>query len=198
VAEFAAHVTTDIEQVSDEQLDDLVDALAPVAGVPSLLGGRLSVQLTLEAEGMRGALEQAVRAVGEAMAAAGVGMHVVGVEVLEQAEFDRRQGLPPQVEDLVSTTEAGEILGVSRQRILQLAEAYPDTFPRPVRLGARGLHWSAAALRRFDTIWDRSPGPRRKPVVDASWSPAGLAVEIGETEDPRTIDAGRREPHGSR
>ncbi|MHA6626928.1 helix-turn-helix transcriptional regulator [Pseudonocardia sichuanensis] len=166
MAEYAAHVTTDITAVTDEQLDDLVEAFAPVAGVPSMLGGRLSVQLTVVTEHPRlaDASEHAeavtidvLRRVGIANARTG---RAVGVEVLTTEEFDRRLGLPTDVDDLVSTTEAGEILGVARQRVLQLADR--DDFPEPVRRGQRGLFWSAAALRRFAAGWDRRPGPKTR------------------------------------
>jgi predicted DNA-binding transcriptional regulator AlpA len=162
MAEYAAHVTTDLEHITDDQLDDLVDALAHVYAVPSMLGGRLSVQLTVTCPPEAGLVEahrEAVRHVLPALAGLGLRAHVVAVEVLTAEEFARRQGLPPRVDDVVSTTEAGEMLGVSRQRVLQLAER--DDFPEPIRLGQRDLVWSADALRRFAEAWDRRPGPKK-------------------------------------
>lgn len=161
MAEYAAHITTDVGEVTDDQLDDLVDALAPVAGVPSMLGGRLSVQLTVEADALLYAHTVAYGDVLAACSEAGLAdVEIVGVEVLTAAEFERQQDGPPPVDDLVSTVQAGRILGVSRQRILQLS-ANHSNFPEPVNLGTRGLYWSAAALRRFDATWDRSFAPKR-------------------------------------
>jgi len=171
VAEYAAHVTTDVEHVTDEQLDELVDVLAPVAGVPSLLGGRLSVQLNVPTEHPRlaDATEHAEAVVIDAIrrvriAPPGTG-RVVGVEVLEQAEFMRRLDGPPPADDLVPTTEAAQILDVSRQRVAQLAEAFPE-FPSPIRRG-RMLLWPRTGLREFLATWDRSPGPKRSGRVEA-------------------------------
>ena len=162
MAEYAADVTTDLEHITDDQLDDLVDALAHVSAAPSMLGDRLSVQITVACPPEAGLVEAhraAVRHVLFALAGLGIDAQVVAVDVQTAEEFERRLGLPPQVHDLVSTTEAGEILGVSRQRVLQLAER--DDFPEPVRLGQRDLLWSADALRRFARGWDRRPGPKK-------------------------------------
>jgi predicted DNA-binding transcriptional regulator AlpA len=164
-------VTTDVEDVTDDQLDELVDALAPVAGAPSMHGGRLSVQLNVVTEHPRLAdatehaeavIVDAMRRVGLATARTG---RVVGVEVLEQAEFNRRIDGPPRADDLIPTADAAQLLDVSRQRISQLAEAFED-FPRPVKRG-RVLLWPRSALFAWRAGWDRSPGPKRSGRVDS-------------------------------
>jgi len=166
MAEYAAHVTTDLERVDDEHLDRLVEVLAPQAGVPSMLGGRLSVQLTVDVDSLDLALSAAaaivLRAVtGTLSVPVGDWVHVVGVEVLERAEFERRLALPVEAPDLISTVEAADVLDVSRQRVLQLVNDHPE-FPEPVRRGSRGMLHSRAALLRFLEVWDRTAGPRQK------------------------------------
>lgn len=47
--EYRVEIDTDIPQPSDDELDDLVDALRPVSGVPSAPGGTLSVTLSVDA-----------------------------------------------------------------------------------------------------------------------------------------------------
>lgn len=161
MAEYAAHVTTDVGEVTDEQLDELVERLAPWAGVPSMHGGTLSVQLTVEADFFHTAALVAGATVFAEVEGVELRGSVVGIEVLTDDEFERRLGLPLVAPDLISTVEVGELLDVSRQRVLQLVDDHPD-FPEPVRRGRRGLLHSRAAVLRFLAHWDRSARPRHR------------------------------------
>lgn len=93
--EYAAHVTTDVTEVTEDQIDGLVDALAPVYGAVSMLGGTLSAQLTVSGNELRDAAVQATATVNLALHHASIAdirtSHVTRVEVLTQAEFERRQ-----------------------------------------------------------------------------------------------------------
>ena len=87
----------------------------------------------------------------------------LGVEAITDDEADRRLTDPP-IPDLVGTPEAGEILGVSRQRVHQLRQR--EDFPPPVvELGA-GPVWTQMSIEAFDESWTRKPG-----------RPAAVAVE---------------------
>ena len=166
MAEFAVHVTTDVTDLSDDQLDELVEQFADHSGVPSMLGGRLSVQMTVDdAENLGDAALIATTAVQLRLPVPG---RAVAVEVMTAEDFARGFGEAIRAEDLVPTAEAAEILGVKRQRVLQLAKAYAGQFPEPVRLGSRGLYWSRAALSRFAATRDRTSGPKKgKPRTTA-------------------------------
>jgi hypothetical protein len=73
-------------------------------------------------------------------------------EDIRDAELER-----PQLPELVSGTEAAEILGVTRQRVHQLAAAHPD-FPKPAyRLGVGSL-WFRSGIEGFAQRWQRRPG----------------------------------------
>ncbi|GAA5076613.1 putative DNA-binding transcriptional regulator AlpA [Thermocatellispora tengchongensis] len=66
----------------------------------------------------------------------------------------------PDRRDLVSAAEAAEILGVSRQRVHQLADR--DDFPRPRYELATGKLWTRADITEFNKRWERKTGrPRR-------------------------------------
>lgn len=73
--------------------------------------------------------------------------------LISLAQLVRRD---PQHRDLVGAVEAGEILGVSRTRVHQLAER-PD-FPEPRYILAAGKLWARADIIAFDTRWNRRPG----------------------------------------
>jgi excisionase family DNA binding protein len=79
--------------------------------------GRVEVVLTLPAE----SIPQAVRS-GLAVLAGVCRLQVVALEVMDTAEWDARLGVE-HLPELVGVTEASLILGVSRQRVLQLVNA---------------------------------------------------------------------------
>lgn len=101
--------------LTDDHVDELLDQFANyhaiVSGTPS---GGLEVVFTFPAENLAQALSTAQALVGH--------LDLVGLEVLETTEWDRRVDavdVPP----LVSVTEAAQMLGVSRQAVAQRLEA---------------------------------------------------------------------------
>lgn len=96
-----------------EYLSSLVDALAdyhPVGARNDL--GNAEIIISLPAENLRQACAIALSAVDTA------GAEPVGVQILPADEFDRRASLPT-IPDIVSVTEAAQILKISRQAVLQ-------------------------------------------------------------------------------
>ena len=78
--------------------------------------GYVDVQMTLPAEDLVRAASTAV-----AITAPIIQAHPLRVEVMTEAEFDARLGEVPMPE-MVGVTEAADILGVSRQRVLQMVD----------------------------------------------------------------------------
>jgi hypothetical protein len=67
----------------------------------------------------------------------------------------------PQPRDLVGAAEAAVMLGVSRQRVGQLAER-PD-FPAPIARLSAGPVWTRSSIEAFGQSWTRKiTGPPRK------------------------------------
>lgn len=94
-------------------LDQFADYHPAVARAES---GRAELILTLPAENLQQATTTALALVKA------TGHRPVRLEVLTTEEFDRRAGLVP-IPDLVSVTEAAELLGVTRQAVLQRIDA---------------------------------------------------------------------------
>jgi predicted DNA-binding transcriptional regulator AlpA len=94
---------------------------------------------------------------------AGGPIEIVGVDVLERDEYDRRAD-EPTMPEVVSAPEVADILGVSRQRVHQILSGNPR-FPEPLfRLGS-GPVWSRQAIESFQAKWERKPGrPVKLPV----------------------------------
>lgn len=110
----------DIGPHTDTVMDALVDYHPALGANPD--GGN-SVQISLQAETIRQAADLAQLAVIDAFTRAGLRPQVTGLEVLPEAEFLRRMEAPDVAElpELVGTNDAAEILGVSAQRVVQLA-----------------------------------------------------------------------------
>ncbi len=95
-------------------VDDVIDKLAayhPALGDSAR--GWASATISLPAETLVQACSTAA-----AVVAAAYGAPALACEVMTETEFLARQGWEP-VPDLVSVSEAAELLGVSRQRVLQ-------------------------------------------------------------------------------
>ena len=115
-----------------------------------------TVDYSVTAATLRRATEEALRA-ARALPAEPTRMRVLPLEdwVSEQKS--------PQPRDLVGTSEAAVLLGVSRQRIGQLAER-PD-FPAPIARLSAGPVWTRTSIDAFDQSWSRKiTGRPRKPA----------------------------------
>jgi hypothetical protein len=85
---------------------------------------------------------------------------VVRLEVLSGNDLEAEVGRP-QLPKLLGLAEVANTLGVSKQRVGELAREHPD-FPQPIlRLAATPVFLEAAILS-FLERWDRRPGRRRR------------------------------------
>lgn len=112
--DVARKATKDDSDLVDQVIDKLASYHPAIGGTPR---GWLSAIISLPAESLAQASSTAL-----AVVEAAFGAPAVSLEVMTSAEFDIRQGWEP-TPDLVSVAEAAELLGVSRQRVLQRIEA---------------------------------------------------------------------------
>lgn len=104
----------DFQTVTATELDRLVDALAPFhPAVHESPRGYLAATVTLPGATLAQATAAVIPVVENALRAP-----VVAVEAMPAREFDQRNGFVP-LPELISVTEAAELLGVSRQAVLQ-------------------------------------------------------------------------------
>lgn len=102
-----------------------------------------------------------VRAVARAVT--GAGGQVArwrGVEALTDEEATARlAGSTPHLPELVGTATAAEILGVTRQRVIQLCRQDPR-FPAPVSEVRAYRVWTRASIEAFGEVRNRKQGRR--------------------------------------
>lgn len=112
--EVARKVDRGDDAVIDAAMDQLQHHHPALGGSPR---GWHSATISLPAESLAQAFAAAVALVEGAYDAP-----AISAEVMTAEEFDARQGWAP-IPELVSVAEAAEVLGVSRQRVLQRIEA---------------------------------------------------------------------------
>jgi hypothetical protein len=142
--------------------EDAVRLAHSAAAMVQRSGDKTEITIDREAAGLREALGGAFEIVERAAAEAGFDLPLVGAEATPTAVRQRRRGLQAKL-DLAGTAEAREILGVSRQRLHELAER-PD-FPAPKAVLTAGKLWDRADIEEFNRTWDRRPG---RPPKDPS------------------------------
>jgi excisionase family DNA binding protein len=117
---FTAFVEVDdrtpITQADGDLVDELVAALEPWHGTPTTSPrGFRAAQISLPAE----SIAQAAATAAAVVSGVYDGRPVIVLEVLTEKEFMNREGWGEPPSDLVSVSEAAEILGVTRQAVLQ-------------------------------------------------------------------------------
>lgn len=85
VVEYRVEVGTDVPQPSDDEFDDLVDALRPVSGVPGAPEVTLSVTLSVDAHDAPAAVNAGIDAMRVALEAIS---HTAGVMSVVAAPVD--------------------------------------------------------------------------------------------------------------
>lgn len=88
------------------------------------------------------------------------------IEILPEAAYIRRAE-EPTVPELVSSSEAADILHVTRQRIHQLRSSHP-TFPAPLYELQTGPLWTRDAIEWFDRTWERKTGRPAKTTASSA------------------------------
>jgi hypothetical protein len=141
-----------------------MDLLAGYDGIVSAGAGSWDATISIHATGSRAAVLDGSEIIESQAAKAGmphwpaVRLEAVRQDVLE-AENAR-----PTLPDLVSGPEAAEILGVSAQRLHELAAGHAG-FPEPMYELRAGRLWLRDAIEAFAMRWERKPGRPRKPAA---------------------------------
>lgn len=108
-----------VDDLDDELIDFLMDRLAHYHVAVGGPHGNLEVTITYRALNLRDAVQVGTSLVGVVLAERGI--KPIGVDVLPTVEFDRRWANQTD-DEMVSVTEAAEILGVSGARVRQLLD----------------------------------------------------------------------------
>jgi hypothetical protein len=148
------------DAVTDDAVDELMDLLEPYEAVVAAGPGSWDATVTVLAEHSLHAIEQGAQLIEEMAAKARLpSWPAVHIEAIRQ-DVLAEQLAHPLLPELVSAPEAADILGVSAQRVHQIAVENTD-FPKPVYELHAGKLWLRAAVQAF-VERKRLPGRPRK------------------------------------
>ncbi|MDQ1438680.1 MAG: hypothetical protein QOK43_2309 [Acidimicrobiaceae bacterium] len=161
-----------VAEAAEDLLDLLADTDADAAAVVSVGGSSVGVRLSVRSKSAAAAVKAAVTRVERAAAEAG--LHHSGARRVEAATAEWLDAAlaEPSMPVLVGTSEVAALLGVTRQRVSELARA--GHFPSPLAILASGPVWMETAIARFVESWDRAPG--RRPIADRAKTPAAERI----------------------
>lgn len=140
---------------TEDVAEDLVDALVRFHASVGYGKTRISASLSLTAASP---LEAAEKGAKVFLAALKRPARLEAVEVKSVTDLDKELSRPnyPQ---LVGVAEVASLLGVSRQRVSELART--DYFPAPLAHLAAGPVWDRISLTYFLETWERTPRRKR-------------------------------------
>lgn len=152
-----------IEAVTD-LIDDLLAVLKTHGAVGTVSPKTLGVQLSVDAQ----EADEAVQAARRVVTAALRKLRFKEPIILRRAEAQTMEELDHELQqsnipDLVGVSEVALMLGVSKQRVSELARS--RTLPPPLATLAAGPIWERHAVTRFVGRWPRRPGRPRGAVV---------------------------------
>jgi len=164
------------DAVTVEQLERFTDLLEPfsasVGGGGNHYSARLSVDVTPDQSASNVAVEEFAKARDDAGLPA---WPLVHLDMMTEEQLDAEPATPT-FPDVAGVTEAAKMLGVSKQRLIQLTDR-PD-FPAPMVRLAAGPVWLRSSIEAFERRWPRKPGRPAKPTKprQPSMAPAGRAA----------------------
>jgi hypothetical protein len=153
--------------VDDDAADELMNLLKEHDGVVSAGTGTWDATVSFRAASAGEAAWHAAAMVEKLACKAGLPTwpfaraEAVRQDVLEAA--NARPTLP----ELVSVPEAAELLGVSQQRVRELAATHAG-FPEPMYELRTGKLWLRDSIDAFERRWERKPGRPRKTQTSLS------------------------------
>ncbi len=159
---FNAYVELNRKNIDLGKLLDALDGFHPAIGDSPR--GWTSARISLQAETLKQATVLALTLVADAG-----GAEPIHCEVQIEDEFTARRGFIP-VPELVGATEAAELIGVSRQRVQQLASNGDLPSTRSVaRRSCSRWRQSWTTPRCTSARWPRfTPAPRPMATTKAS------------------------------
>lgn len=147
--------------VDEDAADELMERLEEYDGIVSAATGMWDAVVSVRAPNAWEATLRGAPLIEELACKAGMpSWPIVRAEAVRQDVLDAANARPT-LPELVSVPEAAELLGVSPQRVHELAGANA-AFPEPMYELRTGKLWLRDAIDAFAQRWERKPGRPRK------------------------------------
>ncbi|MFJ1662288.1 hypothetical protein [Streptomyces anthocyanicus] len=166
MAAWSAYAEYNATDTPPELYSELFDALIEHSpGVGPSPSGNLSLRLMIQADSALEAASEAAALADTALRTIGLSPTLVGIEVVTEAELDRRQA-EPCIPELAGIAEAADILGVHKQQVDRLVSRGDLQAAQTL---AAGPIFAADTIRGFaEKRQSRRIG---RPVADLGLSP---------------------------
>lgn len=157
--EWAVKITAPAKRIDLDAQVDLTEKLSIAVSVDSATD-TLTARFRVTAPTLRQAADKALKN------ARAFPAKPTRIEVQDMDDWMAEQRRP-RPQNLVGVSETAELLGVTRQRVVQLADR-PD-FPAPISRLSAGPVWARVSIEAFLKDWQRKPtGRPRKTDLAAS------------------------------
>ena len=148
-ASLTLNAPSHLPTITTQQKQQLLNALAGRCAVLAIDKDRLRLTFDLPAPDFETATSAAKMATDDALLSAGLPpLEVTAAELLTSEEKRRVQAVTP---DLMGVAEVAQFLGVSKQRVTQLAKT--KDFPAPARELSATRIWLGPEIERFGRGW---------------------------------------------
>lgn len=143
-----------------DTIDSFLDSLE--TGAPTMSVGETGygVQLAVDASDPIEAAKRAQSLLVRAAEHVGLSASPITLLAVQNAALQEEELSTSQLPNLLGVAEVAQLLGVSRQRVSQLARS--RAFPPPLMALASGPVWTEPSIRRHLDQWDRSPGRKAR------------------------------------
>lgn len=131
--------------------DQVIEVLAGRGPAVSVGAREVGVRFAVGGRDAEAAVREALLVIREALP----DLEVVAIDVDSVGEQERRLAAS-NVPELLGVSEVAEALGVTKQRVAELAES--ESFPAPIVRLRAGPIWERSAIARFLGQWPRRPG----------------------------------------
>jgi len=154
------------EALVEEQVDEFLEVLGQNAPVISISDDSYVVRLSVQAEEALSAAALSIHLVDRAAKRAGFPQWPVSRVDAQDDRALMKELSSAAMPSVVGVAEVAKSIGVSRQRVSELARS--GNFPPPAYVLASGPIWLESSVARFVQGWDRRPGRRARPEAVAT------------------------------
>jgi hypothetical protein len=175
-----ARASAEVQELTADEgaVDTLMELLEEHDGIVSSGTGSWDATISVQTRDAVDAAVQGFALIEKMAAKAGMpAWPTVRVEAVRQDVLEA-ENAKPTLPELVSGPEAAEILGVSPQRLHELANGNP-AFPQPMYELRAGKLWLRDAIDTFARRWDRKPGRPRGRVLARTRNMIEVETEPG-------------------
>lgn len=147
------------QPVDFDRIEELLDILGPYSPSATYSANRYGCRFAVEQPTWLAAVDTAVMLWQEASQKADLpDWPVILFEVTASSALEASLE-EPNFPQLLGVGEVARLVGVSKQRVSELARG--RNWPRPVVTLSSGPVWLESTIRQFVAQWDRRPGPKQ-------------------------------------